>query len=95
VTGKLQNKSSCAQYPSPWAFAEIFPGGGASRPFAYPLQVVDDAAQIDIHKTLPSFYTIKQMPVVTATVACSGFPLRKFYTKQMFVFVSMDILRLG
>jgi len=95
VTGKLQSKSSCAQYPSPWAFAEILPGGGESRPFVYPLQVVDDAAQIDIHKTLPSFYTIKQMPIVTATVACSGFPLRKFYTKQMFVSVRMDISRLG
>jgi len=78
LNGKLHSKSSCAQFPSPRAFAEIFPGVGASRPFAYPLQVVDDAAQIDIHKTLPSFYTIKQMPIVTATLACSGFPLRKF-----------------
>jgi len=90
VTGKLHSKSSCAQCPSPWAFAEIFPGLGASRPFAYPLQVVDDAAQIDIHKTLPSFYTIKQMPIVTATVAYRCFPLRKFYTKQMFVFVKKN-----
>jgi len=34
-----------------WASAEIFPGGGQSRHFAYPFQVVDDATQIDIHKT--------------------------------------------
>jgi len=95
VTAKLHSKSSCAQFPSPWSFAEIFARDGASRPFAYPLQVVDDAAQIDIQKTLPSFYTIKQMLIVTATVACSGFLLRKFYTKRMFVLVSMDILRLG
>jgi len=68
---------------------------GKSRPFADPLQVADDATQMDVHKTLHSFYTTKQMPIVTATVACSVFPLRKFYTKKMFVLVSMDILRLS
>jgi len=69
--------------------------GGQSRPFAYPLQVVDDATQMDAHKTLHSFYTTKQRPIVTAIVACSVFPLRKFYTKKLFVLVSMDILRLS
>jgi len=68
---------------------------GQSRPFAYPLQVVDDATQMDVHKTLHSFYTTKQMPIITATVAYSIFPQRKFYTKKMFVLVSMDILRLS
>jgi len=72
-----------------------FSTGGKSRPFAYPLQVVDDATQMDAHKTLHSFYTTKKMPIVTATVAYSVFPLRKFYTKKMFVLVSMDILRLS
>ena len=65
--------------------------GGQSRPFAYALQVVDDAMQMDVHKTLHSFYTTKKMPIVTATVAHSVFPPRKFYTKKMFVLVSMDI----
>ena len=43
--------------------------GGQSRNFAYPFQVVDDATQIDVHKTLHLFYTTKIMPNVTATVA--------------------------
>jgi len=64
---------------------------GQSRPFAYPLQVVDDATQMDVHKTLHSFYTTMKMSIVTATVAYSVFYLRKFYTKKMFVLVSMDI----
>jgi len=68
---------------------------GQSRSLAHPLQVVDDATQMDVHKTLHSFHTTKQMPIVTATVAYSVFPLRKFYTKQMFVLVSTDILRLS
>jgi len=68
-----------------------FSMGGQSRPFAYPLQVVDDATQMDVHKTLHSFYTTKKMPIVTATVAYSVFPPRKFYTKKIFVLVSMDI----
>jgi len=37
--------------------------------FAYPFQVVDDAGQLDVHKTLHLFYTTKKMPNVTATVA--------------------------
>jgi len=42
--------------------------------------------QMDVHKKISN---------VTATVACSVFPVRKFYTEQMFVSVSMDILRLS
>jgi len=52
-----------------WASAEISPGGGQSRYFAYLIQVLDDATQIDVHKTLHLFYTTKKMPNVTATVA--------------------------
>jgi len=37
----------------------------------------------------------KAMFSVTATVACSVFLVRKLYTEQMFVLVSMDILRLS
>jgi len=55
--------------------------GGQKRHFAYPFQVVDDATQMDVHKTLRPFYTTKKMPAVTATVAYSVFLLRKFYTK--------------
>jgi len=53
---------------SAWASAEIFPGGWQSRHFAYPFQVVDDAAHMDVHKTLYPFNTTKKMPQVTATV---------------------------
>jgi len=38
-------------------------------------------------------YTIKKISNVTATVAYSAFLVRKLYTEQMFVLVSMDILR--
>jgi len=41
---------------------------GQRRNFAYPLQVADDAMQMDVHKTLYPFYTIKKMLHVTATV---------------------------
>jgi len=58
--------------------------GGQRRHFAYPFQVVDDATQMDVHETLHPFYTTKKMPNVTATVAYSVFPIRKFYTGQMF-----------
>jgi len=52
-----------------WASAETFPGGGQSRHFAYSSQVVDDATQMFLHKTLHLFYTTKKMTNVTATVA--------------------------
>ena len=42
--------------------------GGQRRNFAYPLQVADDSMQMDVHKTLYSFYTIEKMLHVTATV---------------------------
>ena len=40
-------------------------------------------------------YTKRKMFNVTATVAYSVFFVRKLYTEQMFVLVSMDILRLS
>jgi len=42
---------------------------------------------MDVHK--------KKMSSVTATVANSVFLVRKLYTEQMFVLMSMDILRLS
>jgi len=40
-------------------------------------------------------YTRKKMFNVTATVTCSVFLVRKLYSEQMFVLVSMDFLRLS
>ena len=40
-------------------------------------------------------YTKKKMSNVTATVAYSVFLVRKLYIEQMFVLVSMEILRLN
>jgi len=50
---------------------------------------------MDVHKALHPFYTTKKTPEVTATVANRLFPLRKFYTEQMFVLMCMNILRLS
>jgi len=72
-----------------------FSKGGESRHFTYAFQVVNDATQMGVHKALHPFYTTKKMPNVTTTVAYSVFPLRKLYTKQMFVLVNMNILRLS
>jgi len=44
----LALKCNDCQHGRPQKF---FQGGGQSRHFAYPFQVVDDATQIDIHKT--------------------------------------------
>jgi len=52
-----------------WASAEIFPGGGQSRHFAYPFQISDNATQMDVHKSLHPFYTTKKGHNVTATDA--------------------------
>jgi len=40
-------------------------------------------------------YTKKKMSNATETVACRVFLVRKRYTEQMFVLVSLDILRLS
>jgi len=59
------------------------------------LQLVYDATEMDAHKALHPFYITKKTPEVTATVANMVFPLRKFYTEQMFVLVCINILRLS
>ena len=43
---------------------KFFQGGGQRQHFAYPLLVVDDATQMDVHKPLHSFYTTKKCPVL-------------------------------
>ena len=59
----------------PLASSEIIPGREkkisrwGKKIFAYPFQVVDDATQIDVHKTHHPFCTTKKLPNVTATVA--------------------------
>ena len=58
---------------------------GQSRHFAYLFVVVGGATQIDVYKE----------ENVTAMVAYSAFLVRKRYSEQMFVLVSMDILRLS
>jgi len=70
-----------------------FSRGGQSRHFAYPFQVVDDATQMDVHKTLHPFYTTKKIPNATATVAYSVFALQKFTLRKCLFLLSMDILR--
>jgi len=50
---------------------------------------------MDVYKALHPFYTTKKTPKGTATVANRVFPLRKFYTEQMFVLVCINILRLS
>ena len=62
-----------------------FSRGGAKSNFAYLFQIVGDAT--DVHKN--------KMSNVTATLANSVFPVRKLYTEQIFVLVSVDILRLS
>jgi len=75
------------RWPCGWASADIFPGGGQSRYFPYVFLVVVDATQLT--------YTKKKMSNVTATVAHSVFIVGKLCTEQMFVLVSMGILRLS
>jgi len=48
------DRNQCIQ----WTSAEIFPGWRQRRNFGYPLQVADDAMQMDVHKTFYPFYPI-------------------------------------
>jgi len=50
---------------------------------------------MDTYKELHPFYTTKKTPKITATDANRVFPLRKYYTEQMFVLVCMNMLRLS
>ena len=72
---------------------KFFQGGGQSRHFAYPFQVVDDATQMDVHKTLHPFYTTKKIPNATATVAYKVYALQKFTLRKCLFLLSIDILR--
>jgi len=79
----LQAHSTCigVEHGRPQKFFQ----GGAKSNFAYLFQIVGDAT--DVHKN--------KMSNVTATLANSVFPVRKLYTEQIFVLVSVDILRLS
>jgi len=48
---------------SAWASANIF-SRGESRHFAYSFQVTDAAVQMDVHKTIYSFYTTQGIPML-------------------------------
>jgi len=69
------------------ASAEIFPGRGKVDILLFFLRLLAMQRKWT--------YTKKQMSSVTTAVACSVFLVRKFYTEQMFVLVSVDILRLS
>jgi len=43
---------------NPWASPEIYPGGQRRRIFAYPVQIADDAMQMNIQKALYPFSPI-------------------------------------
>jgi len=45
-----------------------FSSGGKRRHFDYNCRVADDAVQMDLHKTLYSFYTTKKMTHFTVTI---------------------------
>ena len=71
-----------------------FSTGGKSRHFACPYQVADDAMQMDVHNASP-FLHHEQNAQCYDNTCMQCFPLRKFYTGQMFVLVIMNILRLS
>jgi len=71
----------------PWTSAEIFPGGGKVDI----LLIFFRSLAMQRKWT----YTKEKMFSVTATVAYSVFPVRKLYSKQMFVLASMDFLKLS
>jgi len=60
----------------PWVRAEIF-RVGATRSFAYPFQVADDAMQMDVRKTLYPFYPIS---LCCLNLNAQSFVRNVFYT---------------
>jgi len=63
VTAKISGnalKQRSRTYSVPWTSAEIFPWG-EHRCFAYTFHVADDAMQMDVHKTLSSCFTTRNM----------------------------------
>jgi len=61
-------KPTCSAHGRPQKFLQC---GERSRHFAYPFQVVGDATQMDVGKTLYRFFTTKKIPILTATAANS------------------------
>ena len=74
---------------SAWASANIFPGGAQSQHFAY----LSSCWQASMQRKWT--YTKNKMFNAAETVACSAFLVRKLYSEQIFVLVSMDFLRLS
>jgi len=70
-----------------WASAEIFPGWVKVDILLMFLWLLAMQRKLT--------YTKEKMSNVTATVAYSSFLVRKLYTEQMFVLVSMEIVRLS
>ena len=70
-----------------WTSAEIFPGEGKVDILLMFFRLLAMQRKWT--------YTKKKMSNVTAAVACSVFLVRKLYSEQMFVLVSMDFLRLS
>jgi len=69
-----------------WASAEIFPEGGKVDILLIFFWLLTMQRKLTYTKKKMS-----HMSNVTATVAYSAFLVRKLYTEQMFVLVSMDI----
>jgi len=84
----VQLTLSCCVTIDPYVFLEPmgvrrkFSSWGQRWHFAYSFQVFNDATQMEVHKTLHPFYPTKKVPNVTATVAYSVFPLRKFTSSK-------------
>ena len=76
-----------AEWLGTWASAENFPRGGKVDVLLICFWLLTMQRKLT--------YTKKKMSNVTATVAFSAFFVSKLYTEQMFVLVSMDILRLS
>jgi len=53
-TTQYSDRTQCI----PWTSADILPEWGNAQNFAYPLQVANDAMQMDVHKMLHPFYPI-------------------------------------
>jgi len=76
-----------------WASAEIFPAGVKVDILLIFFWLL--AMQRKLTYTKNSYVVTAKMSNVTATVAYSAFLVRKRYIEQMFVLVSMDILRMS
>ena len=64
VLSKFTNLAQTFSYAIDMGAAEMFPGGGQRQHFAHIFQIVDDAMQMEVNKTLYPFYTPEIMPRV-------------------------------